>query len=280
VIYGLGAAIGWGMADVGAAVAGRRIGSVAATVVAQVTSLVVVAFLVLAIRPAWTGDAENLIVLATNGGIVGAAYLAHYRALELGPVAIVSPIVAAYAVPPVVLAVVVLGETLGGSVLVGAIVTLLGVVVASVDLRAASGSRFSGPGIPVGIASMLLFGLATFTLGRQSQEVGWLPAMAIGRTFSVAVLLVIAAVKRPRIRTAAPVGLAVAAAAGIADIFGVAMYSFGAETGSIAIVTAASATFVLFPIVAGVALFGERPGPTQFLGIAFVIGGLLLLGLG
>jgi O-acetylserine/cysteine efflux transporter len=127
---------------------------------------------------------------------------------------------------------------------------------------------------------MLLFGLATFTLGRQSQEVGWLPAMAIGRTFSVAVLLVIAAVKRPRIRSAAPAGLAVAAAAGVADIFGVAMYSFGAETGSIAIVTAASATFVLFPIAAGVALFGERPGPTQFLGIAFVVGGLLLLGLG
>ncbi len=280
MIYGLGAAIGWGLADVGAAIGGRRIGSVAATVVAQVTSLLVVGVLLATMRPEWTGDAENLAVLITNGGIVGAAYLAHYRALELGPVAIVSPIVAAYAVPPVVLAVVVLGETLEGWVLAGAVVTLLGVVVASVDLRAASGSRFSGPGIPVGIASMLLFGLATFTLGRQAQVVGWLSAMAVGRASSVAVLLAIAAVKRPRIASAAPAGLAVAAAAGVADIVGVAMYSFGAEVGLISIVTAASATFVLFPIVAGVALFGERPGATQFLGIAFVIGGLLLLGLG
>jgi drug/metabolite transporter (DMT)-like permease len=280
VIYGLGAALGWGVADLGAAVSGRKIGSMAATVVAQVTSLVAIGVLALAVRPAWTGDSGNVLVLASNGAIVGLAYLAHYRALELGPVAIVSPIVAAYAVPPVVLAVVLLDETLAGLVLVGAIVTLLGVVVASADLRAASGERFSGPGVPVGIVSMLLFGLATFTLGRQAQVVGWLPATTLGRTFSVLTLLVIAAVRRPRLRGAAGMGLGVAAAAGVADIAGVAMYSFGAEVGLISIVTAASATFVLFPIVGGIALFGERPGPTQYAGIALVIGGLLMLGLG
>jgi drug/metabolite transporter (DMT)-like permease len=87
-------------------------------------------------------------------------------------------------------------------------------------------------------------------------------------------------VRRPRIRGAAAAGLGVSAAAGLADIAGVAMYSFGAEVGQISIVTAASATFVLFPIVGGVALFGERPGPTQYAGIALVVGGLLLLGLG
>ena len=280
MIFGLGAALGWGLADLGAAVSGRKIGSVAATVLAQVTSLVAVAILVVALRPEWTGDAGNVLVLGVNGAIVGLAYLAHYRALELGPVAIVSPIVAAYAVPPVVLAVVLLGETLTGWVLAGAVVTLLGVVVASTDLRAASGKRFSGPGIPVGIASMLLFGLATFTLGRQAQEVGWLPAMALGRTFSVGTLLAVTAVVRPRFRAAEAVGLGLATIAGLADIFGVAMYSRGAEIGLISIVTAASATFVLFPIVGGVALFGERPGPSQYLGIAMVVGGLLLLGLG
>jgi drug/metabolite transporter (DMT)-like permease len=280
VIYGLGAAIGWGMADLGAAVAGRRIGSMTATVVAQVTSLLAIAILVVAIRPEWTGDAGNVWILASNGAIVGLAYLAHYRALELGPVAVVSPIVAAYAVPPVVLAVVLLDETLAGPVLVGAIVTLVGVAVASTDLRAASGERFSGPGVPIGIVSMLLFGLATFTLGRQAQVVGWLPATALGRTFSVITLLLIAAVRRPPLRGADATGLRTAAAAGVADIAGVAMYSFGAEVGSISIVTAASATFVLFPIVGGVVLFGERPGPTQYAGIALVIGGLLLLGLG
>ncbi len=280
MIFGLGAALGWGMADIGAAVSGRRVGSVGATVIAQVTSLVAVVFLVLALRPAWTGDAGNVLVLGVNGAIVGLAYLAHYRALELGPVAIVSPIVAAYAVPPVALAVVLLGESLAGWVLAGAVVTLLGVVVASADLRAASGERFSGPGVRVSIASMLLFGLATFTLGRQAREIGWLPAMALGRTFSVATLLVVAAVLRPRLRDASRPGIAIAAGAGLADIAGVAMYSFGAEVGLISIVTAASATFVLFPIVGGVVLFGERPGPTQYIGIAMVVGGLLLLGLG
>lgn len=280
MIYGLGAAIAWGLADVGAAIVGRRIGSLLTVVIAQVVGLAVILMVYLVSGPSWTATGTDLALLAVSGALAGIAYVALYRALELGPIALVSPIVAAYAVPPVVLAVVLLDESLAGPVLVGAIVTLVGVVVASTDLRAASGERFSGPGVPVGVVSMLLFGLATFTLGRQAQVVGWLPATALGRTFSVLMLLAIAAVRRPRIRGADTTGLGVAAAAGLADIVGVAMYSFGAEVGLISIVTAASATFVLFPIVGGVALFGERPGTTQYAGIALVIGGLLLLGLG
>lgn len=279
MIYGLGAAVGWGMADVGAAVAGRRIGSVAATVVAQVTSLVVVAFLVLAIRPAWTGDAENLIVLATNGGIVGAAYLAHYRALELGPVAIVSPIVAAYAVPPVVLAIVLLDESLAGIVLAGIAVTIVGIVLTSTDLRGVEADGTSRAGVPLAVISMLLFGLATFVLGREAQVLGWLPASAIGRGFSVAVLLLIVLVLRPRLRGGA-MALGGAALVGLADIGGVALYSIGAERGLISIVTAASATFVIIPVAAGIAFLGERPAPNQLLGVGLVVVGLLMVGLG
>jgi drug/metabolite transporter (DMT)-like permease len=280
VIYGLAAAIGWGLADVGAAVSGRKIGSVAATVIAQVASLMVVGVLVLLLQPEWTGDAHNLVILGSNGVLVGIAYLALYRALELGPIALVSPIVAAYAVPPVILAVVLLDETLAGLVLLGAIVTLIGVVLTSADLRGLESDRMSRAGVPIGIVSMLLFGLVTFVLGRQAQEIGWLPAMAIGRASSVAVLLAVAAVKRPGLTSGGGRGIGLAALTGVADIVGVAMYSIGAESGSIAIVTAASATFVLIPVVGGVVLFDERPAPTQFLGVALVVGGLLMLGLG
>ena len=280
MIYGLGAALGWGLADLGAALTGRRIGSVATVVLAQVASLLAVGVLILALRPGWTGDTGNLIVLGTNGVLVAIAYLTLYRALELGPVALVSPIVAAYAVPPVILAVVVLGESLTGAVLAGAIVTLVGVLLASTDLRRPDTGRASRAGVPIGIVSMLLFGLVTFTLGRQAQELGWLPAMAVGRGFSVVALLVVAAAKRPRFGAGGAVGIGLAVATGIADIVGVAMVSFGAEVGLISVVTAASATFVIIPVVGGVTLFGERLAANQFVGVALVVGGLLLLGLG
>jgi drug/metabolite transporter (DMT)-like permease len=280
VIYGLGAALGWGFADVGAALVGRRLGSLATAVLAQVASLLAVGVLVLVLRPEWTMTTSNVLVLAVNGVVVAAAYLTLYRALELGPIALVSPVVAAYAVPPVVLAVILLDESLAGLVLAGAVVTLVGVVLASLDLRQIAGGRGSGAGLSLAVVSMLLFGLVTFVLARQAQVIGWLPSMAIGRAFSVSALLVVAAVKRPSLRGAGASGVASAALVGLADIFGVAMFSFGAEAGLISIVTAASATFVLIPVVWGVAFFHERPAATQLAGVALVVGGLLLLGLG
>lgn len=280
MIYGLGAALGWGFADVGAALVGRRLGSLATTVVAQVASLVAAGALVFLLRPGWVGTTSNVAILAVNGLVVSAAYLTLYRALELGPIALVSPVVAAYAVPPVLLAVTVLHEPLAGVVLAGAVVTLVGVFLASLDLRRVEGERARGPGLPLAVVSMLLFGLVTFVLARQAQEIGWLPSMTIGRAFSVGALLIVAAVKRPSLGVAGASGIAGAALVGLADIFGVAMFSLGAEAGLISIVAAASATFVLIPVVWGVAFLGERPAASQLAGVTMVVVGLLMLGLG
>ena len=279
MIYGLGAAIAWGLADVGAAIVGRRIGSLLTVVIAQVVGLAVILMVYLVSGPSWTATGTDLALLAVSGALAGIAYVALYRALELGPIALVSPIVAAYAVPPVVLAVVLLDESLVGVVTAGIVVTLIGVALASTDLRGVAADDASRAGVPLAVVAMLLFGLATFVLGRQAQVLGWLPASTIGRAFSVAALLVIALVRRPDVRGGAA-ALGGAALVGLADITGVAVYSLGAERGLISIVTAASATFVIIPVAAGITFLGERPASNQLIGVGLVVVGLLLLGLG
>lgn len=279
MIFGLGAAVAWGVADVGAAVVGRRMGSLPTVVIGQVVGLVVVVVVYAVERPAWTAGTADIALLAANGAIAAVAYLSLYRGLELGPIALVSPIVAAYAVPPVVLAIVFLDESLAGIVLAGIAVTIVGIVLTSTDLRGVEADGTSRAGVPLAVISMLLFGLATFVLGREAQVLGWLPASAIGRGFSVAVLLLIVLVLRPRLRGGA-MALGGAALVGLADIGGVALYSIGAERGLISIVTAASATFVIIPVAAGIAFLGERPAPNQLLGVGLVVVGLLMVGLG
>jgi drug/metabolite transporter (DMT)-like permease len=279
VIFGLGAAVAWGFSDVGAAVVGRRLGSLATVVVAQIAGLVAAVAAYLVERPAWDGTSGDLALLAGSGAIAAIAYVALYRALELGPIALVSPIVAAYAVPPVVLAVLLLDEALAGIVLAGVIVTLAGVALSSSDLRRARTEGSSRAGVPLAVLAMLLFGLASFVLGRESQVLGWLPASTIGRLFSVLALLVLALVRRPEVRGGAA-ALGGAALVGLADISGIALYTIGTERGLIAIVTAASATFVIIPVAAGIAFLGERPAPNQLAGVGLVVGGLLMLGLG
>jgi drug/metabolite transporter (DMT)-like permease len=72
------------------------------------------------------------------------------------------------------------------------------------------------------------------------------------------------------------IGLAVMV--GVVELLGTISYARGAEVGLVSIVTAASATYPLIPVFGGVALLQERPAPNQYLGVAMVIGGLVLLG--
>jgi drug/metabolite transporter (DMT)-like permease len=280
VIFGLGAALAWGLADVGAAVIGRRLGSLATLVLAQVASLALILTWYLVDRPAWSGTVGDVGMLAANGAVAAFAYVLLYRALALGPIALVSPIVAAYAVPAIALAVILLDESLSGAVLAGIVVTLVGVVLTSTDFRGAAAEGMTRAWVPVALLSMALFGLATYVLGLEAKQLGWLTAALLGRVFSVLSLLSLALVRRPRLSAGGLSGIGSAALVGVADIAGVALYSIGSERGLISIVTAASATFVLIPVVAGILWLGERLAATQLAGVVLVVGGLLLLGLG
>ena len=55
MIYGLAAALGWGLSDLWAAISGRRIGSGRTVVVAQVTAAIALSLLVLVVRPDLSG---------------------------------------------------------------------------------------------------------------------------------------------------------------------------------------------------------------------------------
>ncbi len=136
MIYGLAAALGWGLSDLWAAISGRRIGSGRTVVVAQVAAAVVVTLLVLIVRPDLSGIPTVAPWLIPNAFLGAAAFATLYKGLELGPIAVVSPVLASYAVVPVLLSVVLLGETLGGWEVVGVAVTIAGAALTSTDPKA------------------------------------------------------------------------------------------------------------------------------------------------
>lgn len=281
MIYGLGAALAWGFGDFAAALVGRRLGSFALTVVAQVAGLSAIVAIYVIRRPAWTGTGWDIALLAANAVLGAVGYLLMYRGFELGPVALVSPILAAYAVITIALALLLLGESLHGLVVLGALVTLSGVILTAGDPRQlSSDGRASRAGVPHALIASLLFGIGTFVMGRAAQRIGWVSTLLIGRTFSVVVILVLASIRRPDLRRGGGRSILAAAAVGLVDVLGMSVFSYGVEIGYVSIVTAASATFTLIPVAGGIALLHERPAASQLAGIALVVAGLLLLGLG
>ncbi len=284
MFYGLGAALGWGLADIMAAISGRRIGSLRTVVIAQFASLGVLVAVVAVLRPPMAASGTQIAILLVGGVLGAGAYLALYKGLALGPIALVSPIVAAYAAITILLAVVFLHERLGGLAFVGTLLTLGGVILTATDPRALRRERrpLKGGGIPWGIAAMLLFGVATFVLGRVSHDIGWAAPTMYSRIGDVAVIVIVAVLLRRRMR-GRPLGWrdwGLAALVGLTDMLGVISYARGSELGFVSIVTAASVAFIVLPVVVGFVLFRERPAPSQIVGIGVVAAGLAVLALG
>ncbi len=284
MIYGLAAAIGWGFADFGGAVVSRRIGSLPTVLLSQVsTALAMSAVLVVGGHD--VGPLGPYVGWVVVNGVVGAAaYAAHYRALELGPVTVVSPIGAAYALVGVALAIAILGERPETLALAGAVITVLGVMLASTDLpRFLRGTHERAPGLPLALLSALLFGVAGFLLGWLSREVGWVVGLWASRTGLALSLCVSALLLRGRggrsrgLPRAAILG---SFAVGAADLLGVTTYAAGAEHGFLSIVIVASSVFPLIAVALSVLLLRERPAVNQYVGVVIVGAGLLMLGLG
>ena len=281
----------WGLADLGTAVVARRTGSFRTLVIAQFAATLLLTFVLFAGAPfGHLGTAAWAVPL--TGAFATLAYFGLYKGLELGPVALVSPITAAYAAVTVILAVVILNETLSPLAAGGAALTIAGVVIATTSPRTlrmkGTDEPFGRHGITYAVVAMLAFGITTFVIGAYSGTTGWFAPVYLSRLGTVAtltVMMVMGGKRIPWIAEAtpgriAPSVVAGAVAIGIADVVGLLFFARGGQLGFVAVAAAASAVFPLVPIAGGMFVFGERPAPVQLAGVAAVIGGLVLLGLG
>jgi drug/metabolite transporter (DMT)-like permease len=282
VIFGLLAAIGWGTTDFLGAVSGRRMGSLPALAVSQIAGLVL-AVILFAVHGTGFGPVQGLLwfVLA-NGVIAMTAYALHYRALELGPVAVVSPVGAGYAVVGFTLAVILLGERPGTLAIIGGLITIAGVVLVSTNLPLLrAGLHEKPPGLWWAVGSSIAFGMAGLLLGviaRDSQD--WVVTLLATRLALVAAFVPLLVARRhtfDRLGRAGGMAYLLAAVAGIFDLLGVAAYSAGAGRGYLSVVLAASAIFPMIAVALSMVFLHERLVANQYLGVAAVVGGLLLL---
>lgn len=282
MIFGLSAAVGWGLADFFGALSGRRIGAFAAVFSGQLLSAVFMTGVLVFSDESIASLAPHVWLVILNGAFAAFAYVTHYKALELGPVAVVSPIGAGYAVVGVGLAMLILGERPGALALTGAAIAVVGVALVSTDLKKLrDGIEQQLPGLWWAIAAAIGFGVAGFMLGWISQRAGWIPGLWGSRVAQVVFYLPLIPLFRKELSSVRPgLGLMIAFLAGAADVVGVVSYSIGSTKDFISIVIAASAVFPLIAVVLSILVFGERIVANQVVGIGLVVGGLLLLGLG
>ena len=280
VIFGLISAIALGTADVAAAAVVRRLGVLRTTFLSHFCSIAIITTYLFV---AWDLGVISLTQWAQLAGlsVLGATVtVAFYRALQLGPVAVVSPVTSAYAVVVVLLAVAFVGERLSAGQTVAVAATIGGVALASINIGDMRSGRGIGPGVLIALVITVGIGVWIYSIGVLAKEIGWFLPIYVSRLFTLAMLGPASAIRRdwPWQRLTVPLALGVVVV-GVLETGSLLAFARGAEIGVISIVAAASTTYPIVPILGGLVVFRERLGATQFVGLAIVVAGLVMLGL-
>jgi drug/metabolite transporter (DMT)-like permease len=281
VIFGVVSALCWGLGDYFITLLTRRLGTSRALLFIQILSLCAwIGFLVA--RPRGLSGDWTLWALLVATGVCHVAGLAFvYRAFEIGTLSIVSPISAGFAVVTALLALAT-GERPPLSTLVGALVLILGVVLAT---RSASSATRTAPtlaGVPEAIVSALGFGTMFWLFYFHVQPrlgYGW-PLVGI-KTMAVAWSLFTVLASEDRKKTVSvsaglkAVLLAVAAAG--ADTAAWLAYIRGTETTYATVVTALASLFSVVTILLAALFLRERLARHQWAGVGLILLGILLV---
>ena len=277
---GAAAALAWGFADVIVTFYARRIGYLRALVVIHGLSLVPLALLALVVEPPEPVTTESLMSAAALGPVAVVAYMGFYKALELGPISIVSPIVSAFGAVVVLLALLVLGDSLTAVQAFGCGLVLSCVVVASIETSGTD--RAGATGIALSLVACLAFGLYLFLQGELADELGWLLPILVSRVVAVLILGALLAAMpgdEPRDKLGLA-GVAGCAATGALEASAYLFFNRGAELGEIALTGAAVSAYPVIPILVGLFALHERVARHQLVGVAGVLAGMVVLALG
>jgi drug/metabolite transporter (DMT)-like permease len=291
LLTGLGAALAWGSMDIASALSSRRLGSLNVTAGVQVVSAVLLAAVALANGTVLPSDPAILVASAILGAVGAAAYLAYFTGLRIGPISIVSGMVAAYGGLTVVLAVLVRNESLTAIQALGAALATVGVVLTAVafdgGMRA---TRLAGPGVIFAVAALILFAVMTIGLAETIERSGWLEVIVVSRVVNAVISLgavwAVGAVAHPRLAALVHRDLAgsrrawaIVLIAGVLDMVGLVVYAYGLEVAETWLVGLASSFGPAVTILVAVAFLGERLRPIQWAGLAAVGAGMVAIAL-
>lgn len=269
----------WGSADfLGGSVSRRHR---AALVVGVSQAVGLLAVLVVAGVAGAFGDDTGYVPWAMLSGIAGVVGLvSFYAALAAGTMGVVSPIAALGVVVPVLVGLA-RGERPGTLQVVGIVVAIAGVVLASgPELSGRAGAR---PLLLAGVAAVGFgFALLAIAEGSRSSTVMTLVTM---RTTSVTLLVaaLLVALGRGFPRADLRLGradLLLVALVGVGDVSANLTFGLASTRGLVSVVAVLGSLYPVVTVLLARVLHGERLGTAQTVGVAGALGGVALIAVG
>lgn len=319
---GVAVAILWGAADILAAIAARRLRTFKTTYISQSMGLLMLLAFggMLFFRWHLPLPFSTLVISALIGSLTGLCaalgYFAFYRALEIGPVALVSPISATSSSFTMLLSILILQEHLTPGRLVFVMLIIFGLIIASSSLVEARtllkilGFSWWSQGVRWALVAMLAFGAMDFGIGASAAMSGWFLPVLWTRFFSILFLTLASLCKRQQKRSHAQgtiaattnkralslslpsleeiarlrypfsklgCGVLLALLAGTLENAAVLLFSLDTRIATTGITSVIASSYTLFVMIFGMILYRERLAKNQLFGITMFMIGLALL---
>ena len=269
LVLGLGASLCWGFADFLGGFQAKRIAALVVVFFGQLGSLAVLAVVLAVSGRGVPGDVLIPAALAGLSASIGLA--AFYRALAVGTMGVVAPVVATSAIIPVIVGIG-SGERLGVVQAAGLALAVVGVTL-SVRSRTEGGGRSEGLGVAV-VAAVALGASIVFIERAAEHDVAatLLVARCAGlTTLAVALAATSTALRAPRAQLPALFGI------GLLDMAATGLFALATTHGLLSVAAVAGSLYPAVTVVLARIALHERLSPVQVLGIATVLVGVCLL---
>jgi drug/metabolite transporter (DMT)-like permease len=271
IALALGASLAWGLGDFLGGLKSRSLHVLTVLAISQAAGLAaVLVWLVVAGDAFPGGPAAAWAVAAGVGGCLGLGAL--YRGMAVGAMGIVAPISAVAAAIPFTVGVA-SGERPGALQVLGILLALAGVALASREPAERGGGRAAGVGLA--LVAALGFGFYFVFLDRAAEEsVPWAVVTARGTSSLLAVVaaIVVGASLRPG-RTHMPVLVAV----GLCDVGANVLFGLASTRGLLSVVSVLAALYPIVTLGLAALLLHERIAPAQRVGVAGALTGAALI---
>lgn len=275
VLFALLASACGGTADFVGGIASRRLPSVVVVAASQTAGLVVILTIALVTRPG-SARPEHLVwaCAAALGMVLG--LVAFYSALSVGTMGVVAPVSALGVLVPVLWGVVHLGEVPSRIAVVGAVLGIAGVVLASGPELT---DRLAGRSIVLAGLSGIGFGSATAFIG-EAADGGVVWTVLVLKATIVALSLPVLVRQR---RTLADVPrhwiALMAVSIGVIDVAGTMLLAHATTLGLVSLVGVVASLYPVFTVLLARWVLRERMLPAQQAGAFVAFAGVALLGL-
>jgi drug/metabolite transporter (DMT)-like permease len=197
-------------------------------------------------------------------------FLFFFRALELGELAVVAPIIGLEGGIAALL-VFAFGERVGALVVLGLAIALLGGCLSA----AAGGRRTAAGALPAAGAAVCFGGM--FALYAAAEDLGPVSVVAGGRLSALSLLAALVLWRGARLPSRAVTKRLLAL--GVLDATAFVCYSYAASRGPVSVAAVVAGQFSTLSAVVGIVLLRERLRPHQYLGILLAGAGTALLAL-